>query len=551
MMGGNGVVGTSLPQGCSLCMGLALLMGLFGWLMLVDGWTTGWPPGRVEVKKGAAWSQSVTRLPRDLLLVALLVVLYLHSRPGRTNWRKWREWLTADKPAASPLKAALAHRSARLEAARSVTPPESEMNDLVGVLLQRVWATFSPLLLQFIRWSESASGSIARLGEHLRAVAMMGSWKGGAIPVPRSKISEKPGFTYQERQLGVFQDLTENELRSIYHLRVGTDCLLALQQANANHTAQLKDVVPDIFLLHLGALMGEQSSLQGLRLLDRSSEIGGPSGLFGALHEGGSWDEGWSKPVVKSRPGITFEMSRRKWRRGLFLYKTTTIIEDAQPGEFRAFNMDMSNRKEWDWSMEEWQRVSDPLEEDPCADSCFYYHEARLPGPLANRVYICARRVWSLPDGGCYWITKSADHPNCSNIKRGRVCVDEYTSASVLRAAKSQQGNKTPAVELSSIYYDDPKMKPIAYNLAMKSAFWAAMQATEQAFRRWHEEMSTLEAARDLVDLGTQVQSGTALATVGGKADGRKRRRRGRLGGVVKGLVVGGLVLVVHKKVTR
>lgn len=52
-----------------------------------------------------------------------------------------------------------------------------------------------------------------------------------------------------------------------------------------------------------------------------------------------------------------------------------SVIEDALPSEFRAFNMDMSNRKEWDWSMEEWHRLTDPLDGDPCANSCFYFHE--------------------------------------------------------------------------------------------------------------------------------------------------------------------------------
>lgn len=167
-----------------------------------------------------------------------------------------------------------------------------------------------------------------------------------------------------------------------------------------------------------------------------------------------------------------------------------------------------------------------------------------MPGPMANRLYICARRVWGQPDGGCYWIAKSAQHPSCSETMKGRVRIEEYTSASILRAAKSRQGNNTPAVELSSFYYDDPKMKPIAYNLAMKSAFWAAMQATEKAFRHWRQGMVEQEGPRELDDRRTRGWSGPD-----GRIDGRKRRGRGRLGGVVKGLVVSGLVLIAHKKI--
>lgn len=119
------------------------------------------------------------------------------------------------------------------------------------------------------------------------------------------------------------------------------------------------------------------------------------------------------------------------------------------------------------------------------------------------------------------------------------------------RAARSQQGNKAPAVELSSIYYDDPKMKPIAYNIAMKSAFWAAMQATEQAFRRWHQVMSRCQVPRDMVDLSAQLQPGSASLNTDGRADGRKCKGRARLGGIVKGLIVSGLVLIVHKKIAH
>lgn len=51
------------------------------------------------------------------------------------------------------------------------------------------------------------------------------------------------------------------------------------------------------------------------------------------------------------------------------------VIEDALPADFRAFNMDMASRKQWDWSMEAWCRVTDPMDEDPTADSTFYCHE--------------------------------------------------------------------------------------------------------------------------------------------------------------------------------
>ena len=118
--------------------------------------------------------------------------------------------------------------------------------------------------------------------------------------------------------------MLHNVIRCISHLSVGTDCVLALQAHNANHTQRMKNAVPNIFLLQFGALMGENSALEALKALRRVGELGSPCGLFGQIEGSGSWDDRWSKPVVKSKPGLTLETCKRPWRRGLFLYKTTT-----------------------------------------------------------------------------------------------------------------------------------------------------------------------------------------------------------------------------------
>ncbi|CAD7694897.1 unnamed protein product [Ostreobium quekettii] len=437
---GKGAGMRALTQRLLGMAGPALLVGLFAWLMLVDGWATGWPPTGSEgeeegEEEGSSWSQKVRRLPRDLLLVFLLGVLYLRSKAGRLGW---------SSPAASVTE-----------------------------------------------------------------------------EVPR-----------QAHLTSEFEDLTEADIRSIKHLSNGHDCVGALQSLNASHTHRLKKAVPDIFLLHLGELMGEKSAVKALQMLGRTGEVGQPCALFGELREKGTWDSNWSNPVVKSRQGITFETSKRRWRNGLFVYRTTTVFEDCSPAQFRTFNMDTASRKSWDWSMEEWRRIEEASDNSTKTDSCFYFHEARMPGPMCNRVYGCARRVWDQPDGGCYWITKSATHPSILD-KRRTVRVDEYTSGSVIRATKSRQGLSTPAVELTSVYYDDPKMRPMAYNLAMKTAFWAAMQATEHAFRKFLEESGAGEAT----DSQTR-------GLAGGRQSGRRRWRK-----VVRGVVWGGIAFVLHKVV--
>lgn len=118
--------------------------------------------------------------------------------------------------------------------------------------------------------------------------------------------------------------------RHISHLLNGEGCIMALQSTNANHTWRLKKAIPDVFLLHLGAMMGETPALEALKVLGRNHNPGSPSALFGGLEESGSWENDWSQPVVKSRPGITFKMSKRRWSRGLFLYKTTTSETNFQ-----------------------------------------------------------------------------------------------------------------------------------------------------------------------------------------------------------------------------
>ena len=79
-------------------------------------------------------------------------------------------------------------------------------------------------------------------------------------------------------------------------------------------------------------------------------------------------------------------------------------------------------------------------------------------------------------------------------------------------------------------------MRPVAYNLAMKTAFWAAMQATERAFRKFLEESEGMSEAA-----GSQTRG-----LPGGRQSGR---RQGRWRKVVRGVVWGGIAFVLHKVV--
>lgn len=57
------------------------------------------------------------------------------------------------------------------------------------------------------------------------------------------------------------------------------------------------------------------------------------------------------------------------------------------------------------------------------------------------------------------------------------------------RSVKSLQGLDKPAVEMYSLYFDNPKMRPMAYNLAINTSMWVAVQTTETAYRKALEKM--------------------------------------------------------------
>lgn len=69
-----------------------------------------------------------------------------------------------------------------------------------------------------------------------------------------------------------------------------------------------------------------------------------------------------------------------------------------------------------------------------------------MPGPLSNREYVAARRVWRRRDGGCYSIMTSAPHPMAPPRKGRNVRVEDYTSAFVLRYKTVTMNDETKAV---------------------------------------------------------------------------------------------------------
>lgn len=66
-------------------------------------------------------------------------------------------------------------------------------------------------------------------------------------------------------------------------------------------------------------------------------------------------------------------------------------------------------------------------------NSFFPLHRSRMPGPMANREYLYARRVWRRPDGSCYHISVSSPHDQVPKPRGRNVRVDEFGTAFIMR----------------------------------------------------------------------------------------------------------------------
>ncbi len=116
------------------------------------------------------------------------------------------------------------------------------------------------------------------------------------------------------------------------------------------------------------------------------------------------------------------------------MYMTRTVFNNATPTDVRRFLLDDAYRVEWD---------DNTLQLDPIGSSsgsskrkrksAFLHSLVRFPKPMTGRVYTYARRVWPRPsDGGCFCLSKAAEHPAAPNTRA--VNVEDFASAYVLRA---------------------------------------------------------------------------------------------------------------------
>lgn len=100
-----------------------------------------------------------------------------------------------------------------LDASTTVPPPAPGPLDPLALLLHWLRDTWALLVRRLVVWSDPASGWIPWLGSVFQRVTKAGGWYSGAASALQSKSSIQEVAAKPERVRGVFEALTERELR--------------------------------------------------------------------------------------------------------------------------------------------------------------------------------------------------------------------------------------------------------------------------------------------------------------------------------------------------
>lgn len=224
-------------------------------------------------------------------------------------------------------------------------------------------------------------------------------------------------------------------------------------------------------MLQFAALLGEEDAASVIQSSGLQSAFSSPEALFGLADKEAPWDE----LVVESRPGVmTYRAYKRPLRRGINMYWTVSVMEDASVQELRRFTLDDQNRSKWDDNCMGCIQLlpPEPLGPSPPHETCFVYLKAKFPRPMAARDYVYARRVVDCPEGGGAYIVQvpclEGRHPSFQQLSGRIVRVSDFTSCTRIRAVKSPSGRQEGAVELSMIYFEDSKVRTA-------DEFWAPL----------------------------------------------------------------------------
>ncbi|GAX85399.1 hypothetical protein CEUSTIGMA_g12815.t1 [Chlamydomonas eustigma] len=298
------------------------------------------------------------------------------------------------------------------------------------------------------------------------------------------------------------KDSRQMEEVFVYNGHLAVDCL-PFDTTDAN-MYEVKQVVLDQHLLQFGMLLGESSAelalgqQRGPPPLSFSQSTSGHS-LFGLVDCPVLYAQGWEKLVEEHKPGLHYWVHRRHVRKGLYMYKSRTVYEQAKPEQMVAFTFaDNTVRHEWDDSSMALQALPAPsLANDVCplsvtdmraatyARSSFVYSRTRFPPPMAQREYVFARRIWhKMDDGGCYCISRACDHPSSPTPECRTLRVEDFAAGFVIRAVPGIYHSEA-AVEVVTNYFEDSRVNAGIVNMGIRKALWPMTQKSEAGFRRF------------------------------------------------------------------
>lgn len=302
------------------------------------------------------------------------------------------------------------------------------------------------------------------------------------------------------------------------------DSALACMRSDDDCPADVRAELPDEYLLHFGAMIGEQPCVEELQRQRLPWAWGTPGTLMGVPDS--PEIQGWEHIVQETTATADYTAWRRPLRKGYYTYKARTVLKGVTVHELAAFNLNVRTRFAWDDSALLVHDLMSP--EHHGASSRFQQYRCRYPTPLAPREYVYARRVWDRSDGGCYVVSRACPPPAGSSLAEpGRRVwrVEDYVSCMVVKAAPSvcgQDGTEVPCAEVITVYYENIGMHPGFCGVAIKKGLWGFVQKHEAALRDYAAARRAAAAAAETAAaaLGSSPFDSSSPEAEGDKAAG-------------------------------
>jgi hypothetical protein len=207
--------------------------------------------------------------------------------------------------------------------------------------------------------------------------------------------------------------------------------------------------------------------------------------LRSTLGEGGGDAQrgAWEEVLSKSSP--EGDLCYTAWCRpspaggGFSEWKATTVYGAVQLQDVIAFQLDTQRRSDWDSGVQTFSQLEVEGSSRAGPAAVLEHWRMRYPAPFAPRDYICARRVWLLPDGPdgqqcLYVVSKTPQGPLPRHLEEalpaGRAHrVETFCSGVRVRAVPT-------GVELSTVYHEDAGIKASLVDWTVRRSLWAFVE---------------------------------------------------------------------------